>query len=90
MENSELSKLLQQLHDEIKNTEAVDDKGADLLRDLDGDIHALLERLGQTPEPLEPSNVQRLEDVVQHFEVTHPTLTELISKILLSLSNSGI
>ena len=35
MENEELRKLLQQLHEEIKNTQTVDEKGTELLTDLD-------------------------------------------------------
>jgi hypothetical protein len=87
MDNQELSKLLQQLHDEIKTTQVVDEKGTDLLRDLDEDIHALLERSKDNPDQ---TSVQRLEDVLYHFEATHPSLTELISKLLESLSNAGI
>jgi len=87
MDNQELSKLLQQLHAEIKNTQAVDEKGTSLLRDLDEDIHALLER---SEESSEQPGTQRLEDALYHFEATHPKLTELISKLLESLSNAGI
>jgi dsDNA-specific endonuclease/ATPase MutS2 len=90
MSNEELSKLLQKLLDEIKNTRAVDEKGTELLRDLDEDIHALLERSEDTPEPLNQTSVQRLQDAVYHFEATHSSLTVLISKLLESLSNAGI
>jgi hypothetical protein len=90
MENQELSKLLQQLHQEINTTQAVDEKGTELLRDLDKDIHTLLERSGETPVELNPINMQRLDDVIRHFETTHPSLTVLISKLLDTLNNSGI
>jgi hypothetical protein len=90
MDNSELGKLLQQLHDEINNTQAVDEKGSKLLRDLEGDISALLERSGENPVQEHPSIIQRLESALSHFEVTHPDLTALISKLLDSLSNAGI
>lgn len=49
MDNQELRKLLSQLHDEIKNTQAVDEKGSELLRDLEADISALLERSEENP-----------------------------------------
>jgi hypothetical protein len=39
---------------------------------------------------LHPSIVQRLEGALNHFEVTHPDLTTMISKLLDSLSNAGI
>ena len=90
MDNKELRKLLDQLHDEIKNTRAVDEKGSELLRDLEGDIRTLLERSEENPVQLHPSIVQRLEGALNHFETTHHDLTMLISKMLDSLSNAGI
>lgn len=90
MEDKELRKLLAQLHDEINKTQAVDEKGSDLLRDLEVDITALLERSEENPVQLSPSNTQNLENVLGHFEVTHPSLTTLISKLLEALSNAGI
>ena len=44
MEEQELRKLLEQLHGEIEHTKTVDEKGLELLRHLETDIHALLER----------------------------------------------
>jgi hypothetical protein len=90
MDNEELRKLLQLLHDEIKNTRTVDEKGSQLLHDLEGDISTLLERSEENPVQVHPSVVQRLESVLSHFEVTHPDLTTLISKLLDSLSSTGI
>lgn len=84
MNDQELDTLLQQLKDEIKNTQAVDEKGAELLRGLDTDIHRLLKRSGTQPEP------DSLQDALRHFEVTHPKLTALIARLLESLSNAGI
>jgi hypothetical protein len=34
--------------------------------------------------------IQRLENAIDHFEITHPHLTMLISKIMDSLSSAGI
>jgi hypothetical protein len=90
MDNKKSRKLLQHLHDEIKKTRAVDEKGSALLRDLEGDIRALLERSEGSPVQVHPSIVQRLQGALDHFEATHPDLTMLISKLLDSLSNAGI
>lgn len=90
MDNKGLNNLLNQLHDEIKNTQAVDEKGTELLRDLEGDIRTLLDRSAGAPAQLQSSSVQRLEGTLNHFEVTHPDLTMLISKLLDFLSNTGI
>jgi hypothetical protein len=90
MENNELRSLLTKLHEEIKNTQEVDEKGLELLRDLEADIAALLERSDENPEPLQPSVFKNMEEAVVHFEVTHPTLTEQVAKISEILSGAGI
>jgi hypothetical protein len=90
MDDNELRKLLNQLNDEIKNTRTVDEKGSELLRDLEEDINALLERSGENPVQVHPSIVQRLKSALSYFEVTHPNLTTVITKLLDSLSNAGI
>ena len=90
MDNKELRKHLQQLQDEIKKTSVVDEKGNELLRNLDGDIHKLLDRSEENPIQVHPSIVQRLKEARDHFEVTHTNLTERISVLLETLSNLGI
>jgi hypothetical protein len=90
MAENDSRKLLQQLHDEINNLKAVDDSSTELLRDIDGDIRTLLERSGEPPMPVHPTIIGRMEDAVDQFEVTHPELTALISKVLDSLSIAGI
>ncbi len=90
MDNKKSLKLLHQLHDEINKTQAVDEKGRELLLDLEGDIRALLERSEANPVRLHPSIVQRLEGALDHFEVSHPNLTMLIARFLDSLSIAGI
>jgi hypothetical protein len=90
MDDNDSRKLLKQLHDEINNLQVVDENSSKLLRDIDEDIHALLERSGEHPAPVHPSIIGRMEDAVDQFEVTHPDLTALLSKVLDSLSIAGI
>jgi hypothetical protein len=90
MDEQELRKLLEQLHNEIEHTESVDDKGRDLLRDLGGDIRDLLARSGQENIDARPTLLTRLEESISYLEVTHPTLTNTLSKLMESLSNAGI
>jgi hypothetical protein len=90
MDEQELRKLLEQLHSEIEHTETVDAKGSDLLRDISIDIRALLERSANEQAQLQPSTLQTLADTISHLEVTHPTITNTLSKLLETLSNAGI
>ena len=90
MDNHETDDLLQQLHDAINKVQKVDQKGSELLKDLDVDIRQLLERSGDEPYNVHPNLAHRLESAIRHFEVTHPDLTDLLSRLMSSLSNAGI
>ncbi len=87
MDDQELHKLIESLHDEIQNTQAVDKKGQALLAHLDSDIRKLLD---QNSAQVKPSTLRRLEEGLDRFEVTHPALTTLITKVLEALGNVGI
>lgn len=63
--------------------------GCKLLRSLEADIAALLERSDDNPEPLQPVVITNLEDAVTHFEVTHPTLTGQVAQLSAILSGVG-
>ena len=89
MTDKKLSTLLEQLHTELDNTEAVDEKGRELLRDLNADIQELLKRSeGEGAE--DDSLLERWQEYIDHFEITHPTLTAALSQMLNALSNAGI
>jgi hypothetical protein len=90
MNDKESDDLLKQLHEVISNIDTVDEKGCELLQDLDKDIRLLLERSGEQPLPVHPSMIRGLERAIGYFEVTHPDLTELLAKLMASLSNAGL
>ncbi len=88
MTDNKLTQLLEQLHTELNNAEALDDKGRELLRHLSADIETLLTRTeGGKPDE---SVLERLQDSVDHFEESHPTLTAALSSLLTALNNAGI
>jgi hypothetical protein len=90
MGNQELREMLEKLHREIERTQTLDEKGQELLRHLGGDIRELLDRSeGESMRP-RPATFSQLEDAVSHFEVTHPTLTATMEKLMLILSGAGI
>jgi hypothetical protein len=90
MDSDPSRKILEQVHDEINNTNAVDEKDIEMLRDLDKDIRMLIERSGEHAEPVHSEIIERMQDSLTHFEVDHPELTSLISKLIDSLSNAGV
>ena len=84
-----LRELLERLHSELEQTEAVDEKGNEMLRHLDTDIRSFLERSDSERETDDPV-LGRLQDTIDHFETTHPSLTLTLSEMMTILSNAGI
>ena len=88
MATNKLDQLLEKVRAEIDNTKQADERGRALLQGLEKDIRGLLDRsegaAGDAPV------VQRLRDAISHFEVTHPTLTAMLSELSTILSNAGI
>ena len=89
MTDQDLRELFERLHNELERTEATDEKGREMLRHLDADIRSLLKRSGTKAEADEPM-LERLQDTIDHFEVTHPQLTTMLSEMMTILSNAGI
>jgi hypothetical protein len=87
MTDKNLRDLLAGLHDELQRTESVDEKGRELLRALDTDIRALLERSGESGSD---SILESLQSAMDHFEITHPKLTMALSEMMNALNNAGI
>jgi len=87
--SQDLRELLERLHNELEQADFVDEKGDEMLRHLDADIRSLLARSGKTAETDQPM-LGRLQDTIDHFETTHPSLTLTLSEIMTILSNAGI
>ena len=90
MNNEKLQNLLEQLHQELKEIENVDEKDLEMLKTIETNISGVLSRLEKGQPINHPSLLQQLEDSVDHFEVTHPTLSATLSKLLAILGNAGI
>ncbi len=90
MDDEELRRKLEQLHDDIANVDHIDERGRVILRDIDGHIRELLARSDTAGLQPKPGLSRGLENAIRYFEVTHPTLTEALSDLLTALSNAGI
>ena len=89
MQNELLREALEQLDNEIKKVETLDEQGQALLADLAADIQELLDRSGAAPKPDAPVT-ERLEKTIEHFQTSHPELTATLSHLSVVLSNAGI
>ncbi len=93
MTDKKLTKLLEELHITLDATEAVDDKGRELLRALNEDIKELLERSDDAQSDDSQSNdslLGRMQETMTYFERTHPEMAATLSNLLTTLSNAGI
>lgn len=86
MADKELTRLLQQVHDELETTGDVSTEDRVLMRELVDDIHRTLgddddEELGVG---------ERLNDAVDQFHKTHPTLAFALRRIIDALARMGI
>lgn len=84
--NEKLDELLEQVHAELQKVEKVDDESLKLLQELEQDVQSLLKK----SDVETPSVLERMQKVVERFEVDHPALTALISELSTVLSNAGI
>jgi len=86
---NKLSELLRLLQKELSESETLDSDSVILLKELVEDINEILDKDKPKTEEDE-SFIERLEDGMTRFEVTHPELVSTINKVLESLSNAGI
>jgi ABC-type transporter Mla subunit MlaD len=89
MTDQNLRELLDKLHQELEQLDTTDEQGRAMLHHLDADIRTLLKRSGEPAEADEPM-LEQLQDTINHFETTHPSLTLTLSQMMTILSNAGI
>lgn len=90
MDNQTLRALLIELDDEIKNTQPVDETGAELLYNLKEDVESILDHPQVYQFKHHPTFTNILEKTLDHFQASHPTLSGQITHLLDFLSSSGI
>jgi hypothetical protein len=90
MPDQNLKKMLERIDRAIESAKTDDEEGQNHLRDVRADIQALLELSDKEELKVEDSTIERLEQGIAYFEVTHPDLTLLLSELMTILSNAGI
>ena len=88
MEKQKLRELLEQLHEELEQTETVDQGTGKVLADLKQDISRFVQDEPCT-EGEQEGLTERLGDAVGHFEEDHPKLSMVIQHVLDSLARMG-
>lgn len=87
MSNSEIRNLLAKLRDEVRTAE-LDAETRTLVRELDADIHDLLE--SDKTEAETASVLNRAKALEANFETEHPITVRILSEVIESLARMGI
>ena len=89
-DKSQIRQMLIQLHELLENAQAegMDDSDQALMRHLMTDIQATLDRAEHDTD--DDSLAERMQAAITRLEVTHPSLTSLIQKVVDTLSIAGI
>lgn len=88
MSDDRVKDLLAKLHRELENAEQVDSETLEMVRELDADIHRLVESDAGTVE-LE-SVLDRATSVETRFAVDHPVAERFLREIMDALAKVGI
>ncbi len=87
MSRSEVRELLQRLQTEIQDAE-LDAETRQLIKDLDEEIHGLLE--ADADEDAFASVANRAREAEANFESDHPLAIRVLREIIQSLARMGI
>ncbi len=89
MQKRQLEDLLETLHRELGDAEAVDEDSRSLLHGMMDEIRQALERSGKGEDTRGPLN-RRLQDLALRFETDHPRIAATLSQLTDSLAKMGI
>ncbi len=87
MSNTEIRELLARLQQEIQKTE-LDDETRSLVKELDADIHGLLDTAGEKTET--DSVVEKARALETNFATDHPTIERFMREVIDVLVRMGI
>ena len=88
MSEQSLKQLLAALHKELEDTDKVDPETLQLVRELDDDIHRLVDEDSESPDP--DSMLDRATAIQTHFAIEHPRAERFLREIMAALSRVGI
>ena len=87
MSTEKIRELLARLHDEVQQTE-VDESSRASLKELDSQIHELLE--SSAPESAITPVLERAKLLETRFAIDHPTIERFMREVIDTLAKIGI
>ncbi|MGE0623927.1 MAG: DUF4404 family protein [Pseudomonadales bacterium] len=89
MPKDQIQTRLAELHEALEKLDSVDPQLLELLKTVDGDIHALLES-GVPEEEETGALMQRVEELGADFAARHPQLERFFQELVAVLGRLGI
>jgi chromosome segregation ATPase len=89
MDDPELHEAVDKLHQELEQADDLDDESRQQLEHLMGDIRTALDRQQAEGEEDE-SLLEQLNESIQRYEASHPSITAALQHALEILSGAGI
>jgi hypothetical protein len=89
MKREALNKHLRDLHEELKTAAPDSTEARKKVEHLTAQISSQLSQSGDLQAADHHALLESLRDAIEHFEGTHPDLTNRISTLINLLSNSG-
>ena len=84
-----LSLIVEELEQELESLDSLDDETRRMLRDTIDEVRAKLDP--QTVGEIESQHlIDRLHDAEGRFQVTHPTLSGIVMRVINALGQLGI
>jgi hypothetical protein len=83
-------KAVKELHQQLQQVDSLKERDRELVDRLRRDIESLLAHTGEGRASERESVIGQLEDAVGRFEVSHPDLTAVMSRVIKALSDMGI
>jgi seryl-tRNA synthetase len=90
MDDPELQEAVEKLHQELEEAEDLDDESRQRLQHLMVDIRTALDRQPPASADEDGSLFEQLNENIQEYEVSHPSLTAALQHALDILSGAGI
>ncbi|MGI9533543.1 MAG: DUF4404 family protein [Thermodesulfobacteriota bacterium] len=87
MGKEKLTEILKNLRNEVSKNEIKDENTKNRIEELINNLEVQIE----SNETVEPEDfTANITQLIEQFEIEHPNITALLSKLSMSLSNMGI
>jgi len=90
MPKNEYHETIQTFQEKLESIKSQEDTPTGKIEEIQGNIQELLNSTDKEHEEIHGSMNTILEDAVNHFQISHPNLTALISTVINDLNAIGI